>query len=346
VKNASPVKNPPPLEPWVLAVAHASPRVAEVSAADRTLRFEDYPLPLSIEAKRRVDAADAHLLAARLGGQAPDRPPIVVAEVITETARDVLASHGIPFLDGMGHALVRLRGLVIATSEARGSLTVTRPPRAETRLSGKSGLVAQVLLLDRGRSWAVGALAERAGVSTGLAHRILTRLEEAGVVEVHGHGPRKVRRLANPAALLDLWAEEDSDPRLRHTSAFVLAMPGEDLSTAISRRLAEVGIEHAITGSAAAARRLPALTNVPVTQVIVTAARSPDEIIEAIDARPAAEGFNVLLTQRGDDIELRFRREIDGVWLAADTRIYVDALRDPRRGREQADAFRAAAFGF
>ena len=47
-----------------------------------------------------------------------------------------------------------------------------------------------------------------------------------------------------------------------------------------------------------------------------------------------------------DDAELRFKREVEGVWLAAETRVYLDALHDPRRGAEQAREYPSQVFGF
>ena len=57
-------------------------------------------------------------------------------------------------------------------------------------------------------------------------------------------------------------------------------------------------------------------------------------------------GIAIVFVQGPDDAELRFRRKVDGVWLAAETRVYLDALRDPRRGAEQAREYRNQVFGF
>ena len=103
---------------------------------------------------------------------------------------------------------------------------------------------------------------------------------------------------------------------------------------------------HAITGIAAAAILAPALTSVPVTQVRVTAVVPASDPLNALEARQTDEGANVVIVQGADDTELRFRREVEGIWLVADTRIYLDSLRDPRRGKEQAQFFRESVLGF
>ena len=152
--------------------------------------------------------------------------------------------------------------------------------------------------------------------------------------------------VTKPGALLDLWAEEEKERGARRTAAFVLVRPGSRTAALLSERLAGAGIMHAITGIAAAAILAPALTSVPITYVRVTAAVPVSEALNALDARQTEEGANLVIVQGADDTELRFRREIDGIWLAADTRIYLDSLRDPRRGKEQAQLYRESVLGF
>ena len=255
-------------------------------------------------------------------------------------------------MDATGNAAIDLPGLHVRTGSLMrsGSFTasaeiVAGPRRSSLpRLAGKAGLIAQALILEPGRAWSLDAMAERAGVSTALAHRVFTRLEQATVLAADGRGPRKTRQLASPAALLDLWAEEAVEPKERRTPAYVL-MRG-DGARAISSRLAERDLLHAMTGVAAAARHVALLTSVLVTEVRVTAARTPAEVAQAAEARLVEEGANLVFVQGPDDGELRFRREVEGVWLAAETRVYLDALRDPRRGAEQAREYRSQVFGF
>jgi hypothetical protein len=114
----------------------------------------------------------------------------------------------------------------------------------------------------------------------------------------------------------------------------------------VSSRLSKQNLAHAVTGVAAAVRRVPVVTSVLVTEVRVEAVRTPTELAAAADARLVEEGANIVFVQGADDVELRYRREVEGVWLAAETRVYLDALGDPRRGVEQAREYRSQVFGF
>lgn len=334
-----------PLEPWALNVLRLLPALHATSGPDAEAMLEGRAHPILIEAKRRVDAATAHAVVA-LARQTPvERDFLLVAEHTSVGAREILEANGVAYLDGLGNALIRFPDLFVRTGSFGAASVIADRPPTRARLAGKAGLIAQALLLDRGRSWRVGDAAAEAGVSAGLAHRVLARLEEAAILTAEGSGPKKVRRLANPAALLDLWAEEEKEPGARRTTAYVLTRPGIQLADVLSERLSGAAIDHAVTGVAAAAMLAPALTSVSVNQIRLTARLPASEALRALDARFTEEGSNLVLVQGADDVELRFRRQVAGTWLAANTRIYLDALRDPRRGKEQAQAFRESVLG-
>jgi hypothetical protein len=297
-----------------------------------------------------VDPVAAHAIIARSQGRL--QPRIVVAKSTTATARDVLMANGIGYVDAAGNAAIDVPGLHVRTGAApvygsfgASAVIVASPkPAPSPRLAGRAGLLAQALLLEPDRAWTLDALAERAGVSTALAHRVVARLEAASVVTPTGRGPKKIRRLVAPGALLDLWAEEAVEPGARRMPAYALLRG--DVVREISTRLTESRIQHAMTGVAAADRRAPFMTAILLYEVRVAAVQSPESIVKASGARSVDAGPNLLFIQGVDDAELRFRREDDGVCLAAPTRIYLDALHDPRRGAEQAREYRLAVFGF
>jgi hypothetical protein len=320
------------------------------AADDGGLRFPDSGLVLRVEQTAHVDAVVAHSIGAGSAGR--PGPLLVVARTTTSGAREILEAHGIGYVDAAGNAAIDLPGLHVRTGSLvrSGSFTaaaeIVGGPRSSSspRLAGKAGLIAQALILEPERAWTLDAMAESAGVSTALAHRVFTRLERATVLAAAGRGPRKTRRVASPGALLDLWAEEAVEPKEQRTPAYAL-MRG-DGARAVSQRLAERDLLHAVTGVAAAARRVAFLTSVLVMEIRVTAARTPAEVAAAAEARLVEEGANLVFVQGADDAELRFRREVESVWLAAETRVYLDALRDPRRGAEQAREYRSQVFGF
>jgi len=184
--------------------------VAEAGSAgrgiDAILRFADQRAPIAVEYKHRANAATARQLVHYAEGL-PDTPLLMIARETTAEARAILAEHGIGIIDGLGNAHLELPGLLFHLEGHRPQRRVAGPvPPA--RLRGKAGIATQALLLQPDREWKVQDLAKEAGVATGLAHRVLARLEEQGILAAEGKGPQRVRRITNPTALLDLWTEE------------------------------------------------------------------------------------------------------------------------------------------
>lgn len=308
---------------------------------DAILGFADRRAPVVVEFKRRANAATARQLVDQAETLA-DMPLLVIAGETTAEARAILEEHGVGVIDGFGNAHLELPGLLFHLEGHRPQRRVAGPI-PPTRLRGKAGIAAQALLLQPDREWKVQDLAREAGVATGLAHRVLARLEEEGIVAAEGSGPQRVRRITNPTALLDLWTEEQVE-RPRRTLGHLLAQTPQQLIQQLATDLGRVGIDYALTGAAAASLVAPFVTAVPVVEVWVVETAGPEELGAAAD--PVSEGQNVVFLQGKDDAPLAFREQRRDLWLANRFRLYADLRRDPRRGREQADHLREQVIGF
>lgn len=310
--------------------------------ADAVLRFAGNRVPVAVEVKRAANAATAWQLVHRAHALG-DRPLLVIASQTTTEAREILEDHGIGVIDGLGNAHIELPGLLLHLEGRRRKPLERRS--APTRLRGKAGVVAQALLLHPDREWQVKDLADEAEVSGGLAHRVLTRLEREGIVGISGTGPRRVRRVTNPTALLDLWAEETTD-RPTRTLAYLLAQAPQQLIRGLGGNLARSGLDYALTGAAAGSVVAPFITAVPVVELWVPATVAPEDLPEAAGADPVTDGQNVVFLQGKDGTPLAFREQVDDLWVANRFRLYADLRRDPRRGREHADHLRREVIGF
>ncbi len=242
---------------------------------DGVLEFAGTRERVAFQVQSRANAATAwrvvHEAAVR-----PDRPVVLVAGESTADARRILREHGIGIVDSLGNAHIELPGLLVHVEGGGQPAAYARP----VRLSGKAAVVAQALLLHPGHRWQVQELAKQAAVSDGLAHRVLVRLEDERLAATDGAGSRRLRYVTDASALLDLWAEEDK-PRPELTRAFVLAQGPRQLSVEIGRNLASRGLDHALTGAAAANIIAPFITSVPVTEIWVTARAMAGSLPEA-----------------------------------------------------------------
>lgn len=346
VKNQIEVNYGPELEAEAIRVLRSIPELAvslpprgRDCGTDAIVRYADTEVPVGVEVRARLTSAAAHLIAHR--ARARIMPVVVIATESTAQAREILTEAGVGLVDGLGNVRLELPGLLVRIASKRP----VRRAAVPVRLSGKSGLVAQAMLCDVDRSWQVGDLKKRCGVSAGLVHRVLLRLEHEGVVEVQGAGPAKTRRLSNPAALLDLWVEEQIDRPTRHP-LFMLAQTTDQLISRLSDGLEAARVDYALTGTAAAARLAPFLTNVAVSDVWLDSTADPSAVCAHLGATPVDSGPNVVLLQDGGNGPLAFRNRIDGVWTTNLFRLYLDTRRDRRRGREQSDHLRREVIGF
>jgi hypothetical protein len=313
--------------------------------SDAVLRLGSTAEPLAVEVKRQANAATAWQLVQQ-ARDASDGTLLLVAGATTAEAREILERHGVAVVDGLGNAHVELPGFFVHTEGKRRRSDEPARPQPRARLAGKAGVAAQALLLHPDQAWKVQDLAAEAHVSVGLAHRVLVRLEAETLVEAEGAGPKRVRRIVDPTALLDLWAEENTDRAVRRAPAYRLARDPRELADVVRAGLDAAGIEHAVTGAAAAGRIAPFVTAVPVSEVWVDAVVSLEDAATAVDAEPAETGYNLVLAQTDVGEPLAFRREVEGTWIVNPMRLFYDLRNDPRRGREQAETLRREVIGF
>ncbi|HEY3096322.1 MAG TPA: hypothetical protein VGK05_05750 [Acidimicrobiia bacterium] len=313
--------------------------------ADAVVQFAGAAEPIAIEAMGYANTATAWRVVQEARGL-PDGRLLLVAGDTTAEARDILERHGIAFVDGLGNAHVELPGLLLHLEGRRRRPGEAQRVRAPTRLTGKGGIAAQALLLEPDRAWQVQDLAGEAHISIGMAHRVLARLEAEGLVAAEGAGPKRVRHVVDRTALLDLWAEENRDRSVERVRAYRLAREPRELVDAVSGGLEAAGIEHAVTGAAAATRVAPFVTAVPVAEIWVSSIASLEDIAVATDSEAADTGHNLVFAQTKGDEPLAFHRTVDRISMVNPFRLFYDLRRDPRRGREQADSLRREVIGF
>lgn len=313
--------------------------------ADAVVQFGGVSEPIAIEAKGYANAATAWRVVQEARGD-PEGRVLLVAGDTTAEAREILERHGVAFVDGLGNAHVELPGLLLHLEGRRRRPGEARRVRVPTRLTGKGGIAAQALLLEPDRAWQVQDLAEEAHISVGMAHRVLARLEAEGLAAAEGAGPKRVRHVVDRTALLDLWAEENRERSVERVRAYRLAREPRELVDAVSGGLEGAGIEHAVTGAAAAARLAPFVTAVPVAEIWLSAIASLEDVAAATDSELADTGHNLVFARTKGDEPLAFRRTVDRISMVNPFRLFYDLRRDPRRGREQADAVRREVIGF
>jgi hypothetical protein len=331
---------------YVLELVRRIPGLEDATVEDDLVLLRENGPAVRVEFRQRVRTPEAWSVIRsedQLGEALP--PLLLVAEDSTADARRLLGAHGVGVVDARGRAEIRFPDLVVHV-ERRGSGGERGAGASERRIAGRAAVAAQALLLEPEREWTVAQLARGADVSTTLAHYVLARLEREGIAQSRGSGPRKVRVLSNPSALLDLWAEEAHDRGVHDLLYYRFATTHRVLRKDVSRALADADIGHAVTGAAAADLLAPFLSAVPALSLWLDARHQLGEVAGLLDAEPVQRGANLVLRQARDDSPLAFNEQHDGVWLANRFRVYVDLRSDPQRGAEQAEHLRQEVIGF
>lgn len=261
-----------------------------------------------------------------------------VATHFTTGALDILRERGANYLDDRrfvfhnADPFIAIRQDRVAREE--------RKPAARVALGGKTGVAVQEMLLDDREWWKVTELAEAADVAVGTAQAAMKRMEELNFAEAEGVGPRKRRRLIGKPALLDRWVQDATRERERLVTTYIQAQGPVELARRVTERLAQAGINHAVTGACAALLVAPHVTDVRRCEVWVDAAVGEGAVLRALGTDRVEKGGNVTVLRAKNDAPLHAHRLVEGVQVVNPIRLYADLLQDPRRGEEQAEFLR------
>ncbi|MBI3105304.1 MAG: hypothetical protein HYY95_06990, partial [Candidatus Rokubacteria bacterium] len=150
-------------------------------------------------------------------------------------------------------------------------------------------------------------------------------------------------RLRQPGDLLDLWAGEYSlDQHERHTFYSFVRNPRE-LARLLAARAAARHERVALTLHAGAQLVAPFVRSADVRAYVVG---DVDGLARDLDLRPAEAGAGVHLLIPNDEGVLYRTQTVDGLPVVCNTQLYLDLVKFPGRGREQADELRRQRMGF
>ena len=317
------------------------------------LSVADKAVGLFVEAKKSFYPRDVrevlwHLRElAHQANQKPNAPevvPVVVAEAISPGAKELLRKERVGYYDIGGSLFLPAPNVYIYVDKP--------PPKTFSRtirslFSGRRAQVLHAMLLNYEAWFRVHDLAELAEVSPSTASEGLIELERLEWVVARGRGPHKQRRLEEPSALLDAWAEQLAKmrPPAMHRYYVPLIRAGE-LVERIAVTFAAHGVEYAIAGEAAGQHYAPFLSHLSRVHCRVPMGRALEHVLGKLGARDVDEGTNLVVIESRLPGELSFRELANGIWFASPVQVYLDLLRTEGRAKELAQHLRAERIGF
>jgi hypothetical protein len=263
--------------------------------------------------------------------------PMIIAESISPGAKALLREERVAYYDTGGSLYVPARGAF---------LFVDRPlPKRQARslnaiFAGRRAQVLHAVWASEGEWFGVHNIAERAKVSPATASDTLAALERREWVVAQGAGPAKERRLVDPRALLNAWTDYQLDarpPAWRHY--YVPGGAPQDIIHRLDLACAD-HVAYAVTGPAAAQVYAPYLSTVSQVHCRI-AAGAAEAALEALEARPVREGWNLGLMESRSAGDFAFRMHNEIGWLADPLQTYLDLLQTGGRAREAANHLRA-----
>ena len=276
------------------------------------------------------------------------RPPavLVTADLTTRLA-EMCRERKLSALDLNGRALLRAPGLLV-DRPAQPGRTFKYELEPRNIFAGKSARILRTLLTDRTRPWNQKDLAERTGASTGLISRIVHHLLTYGHIEKHG---TREFRITDLGGLLDAWRSTDNFHERTRTARFAAPETSPvELAHRVRAWARTQEVRIAFTQHLAASLRHGS-AEPQVTAAYVS--RLPDAAtLQEWEMEPVEEGGDLWLhlpDEEGVFLEtqaayrfvpiLQQKINLD-LPLASDAQIYLDLLKSPGAGAEQATAMR------
>jgi hypothetical protein len=270
----------------------------------------------------------------------------LVAATISPGSREVLRKAGINYYDQSGTLYFRHQTWLVDIERA------PIPPARKKDIALFSGAREQVvhaLLYDWYRNAdegyvTGGELSLLSRTSTYTVSSTMQALEQLDFVESKGSGPYQRRRLRDPAALLDAWAEEWTRRREVKTRWYTYAPGGHIIDRVIEGFVKHARQEWALTGAAAANAIVPRLTNVDRVEVIVQPGEA-EQLASAIGLSQADKGSNVVMIERAGASFLFLDEHPERPHSRFASRFiqYLDLLNGYGRNKELAEEFRKYA---
>jgi DNA-binding transcriptional regulator YhcF (GntR family) len=296
-----------------------------------TVDFKEARLELTgewIESPSSAALKDRAAWLRQLSQGDPRITPIIMAPYLTESQRQLLIDAGVGFIDLAGNAHVEARGVYVSKVSPRPS--GPKKIAAPNPFSDKASLVVRQLLSQR-NPVGVRELAAKIDVTPGYVSKVLSRLDTLGYLSKDQEQKVNVR---DPKSILQDWAAVYDYTKNRMTGYFCRARGVEIILDKLQRAVAPEG--YALTAQAGAHLVAPYAAFDRV-DIYVPSLRVVEGLAAALGLEPVGKGANVVLWEPYLKRSVFFGcREVRGVRVVSDVQLYLDLVKYPLRGAEQA----------
>lgn len=264
--------------------------------------------------------------------------PIFVAELISEGAREVLKDNNIGYYELSGTFFIKHKQTLIDIQRPRKRVTKTG---VVDLFSGAREMVVHALLQSHGEWFSGEELSDLSDTSAYTVSGVLKELELREWLVKSSEGGRSQRRkLTNPSALLNSWAEATKKRKKNKFYGYLFASDSVDCVKKIERKASHFAeeINWAITGALAANQASPLLTGINVAEIIVPLDKA-ELFTQSTGIKYAEKGYNVIVHEWAA-AGLQFIKTENDFPIASNFIQYLSLLDGKGRNAELAEQFR------
>lgn len=263
---------------------------------------------------------------------------MVAAEHLSDGAKSDLRHHGLAYFDTSGTLYLRHNEVLI---------DIQRPSKPRSRrtvpqlFTGAKEQVVFALLEWRNIFKSGLELAELSRTSTYTVSNVLSELERREWIESEGSGRTLRRRLSEPTALLDAWAEAWIDRKETKTKWYYYTSNPPAMLDQLAEKIAASSLTEGIfTGAAAANRIVPHLTRTDTVDIIIAPGEA-ERYAAVLQLKPIDKGANITLIERtGASTLFPYQKGLTSATLANPFVLYLDLLDGRGRNKELAEQLR------
>lgn len=266
--------------------------------------------------------------------------PMLASTFLSPRVKEVCQEEHVGYLDLAGNCFIQ-------TASSYFEKIVDRNPfpqrgRPVSLFGPVSSRIIRALLQEPDKKWSVIDLSHQSGVSLGQSSNVTKRLREQEYLSL------KDRRLVlkEPARLLDEWANQyDPNPKNFH-GYYSFEKDPQRLIHQIEDEATKHKWQYALTSFSGAMLVAPFVRGINTIQWYIEDESLIIPWVNALDLRPVSSGPNVILRIPYDRGVFYKTQSVEGSTLAGNIQLYLDLLREPSRGKEQAEFLRKERIGF
>ncbi len=260
------------------------------------------------------------------------------APYISTQSADMLKSRRVGYIDLSGNCWLDLGFLFVDRSGQPNRFKQRK--EQQSLFAARASRIVRTLLENPTKDWTLQELAQTAGVSLGLVHRVTKALEERLFAE------KRWGRftLLDPGGLLDAWRSWTVEQRIRWQRYYwPMAQDVRAGMYEIAKNARAVEVCYAFTGPAAASLLVPYLM---VSGIHCYVDALKPGLLEALKADPIPSGGNLWLNviQKGD--VFLGSHQVEDLYVVSDIQMYLDLCALGGRGEEAAHTLRERRLQF